>query len=148
MATLEKEEYDSLCKKWNDMGIRDLALEFKRMQNEYSVAQAASAHIYAQFEILRKKILPEFMEEMGVDTIKVTDVGRVQIGQQVSAKQLDKEALMDWLREENHDALIADTVNASTLGSFIRAQIANGDPIPPDTVVEFKAYDVASVVKA
>jgi len=148
MATLTEERAAQLLGMWGAMGLKDLALEFKRLRDQYDDEKAISANTYAEFELLRKKVLPEIMDEQGFTTVKIEGVGRIQIGFQVSAKQIDKVALFDWMRENGHPDLITDVINASTLGSFIKTQIAQGDPIPPDDIVDFSSYEVASVVKA
>jgi hypothetical protein len=147
MAILEKERYDQLVNVWKAMGLKDLAIEFKRLQDKYNEEKAISAVTYAEFEILRKQILPQIMDDMGLSTAKVEGVGRIQVGQQVSAKQIDKQGLIDWLEANGHSAIVAETVNSSTLSSFIKAQIADGEPIPDQSIVEFTTYEVASVVK-
>ncbi len=148
MAQIEKSKYDRMIKRLEGMSIKKLAIEFKRLQDKYNKAKEKSALIYAEFEIVRKQVLPRVMDDMGFETVKIEGVGRVQIGTQVSAKQVDKEALVKWLEANGHGAMVAETVNASTLGSFIKTQIANGDPIPDSDIVDFSTYEVASVVKA
>ena len=148
MATLNEQVYNDLMEHWKQCDLRELAMEFQRLQAEYAIAKDTAALIYAEFELLRKNVLPQVMEDMGLDTAKVSGVGRIQIGQQASAKQLDKPGLLQWLADNGHDAIIAETVNASTLASFMKAQIAIGDPIPDEEIVKFTVYDVASVVKA
>ena len=112
--TLDKETYDALVAKWSAMGLKDLALEFQRVKQQYEDEKAISARTYAEFEVLRKQILPKAMDDMGLETAKVEGVGRIQIGVQVSAKQVDKMALMTWLEANGHSSLIAESVNSST----------------------------------
>ena len=146
--TLDKETYDALVAKWSAMGLKDLALEFQRVKQQYEDEKAISARTYAEFEVLRKQILPKAMDDMGLETAKVEGVGRIQIGVQVSAKQVDKMALMTWLEANGHSSLIAESVNSSTLSSFMKVQIAQGEPFPDDSIVDFTTFEVASVVKA
>lgn len=148
MANLTDERAAQLLGMWGAMGLKDLAIEFKRLKEKYDDEKAISAHTYAEFELLRKKVLPETMDEQGFTTVKIEGVGRIQIGFQVSAKQLDKMALFEWMRDNGHEALIAEVINASTLGSFMKTQIAQGEPIPDSEIVDFTSYEVASVVKA
>lgn len=147
MAELSQDRYTELSDIWTNMGLKDLALEFKRLQEKYAEEKAISAVTYAEFELLRKRVLPGVMEDMGMTTANIKDVGRIQIGQQVSAKQLDKQGLIDWLEANGHEGMVAETVNSSTLSSFIKEQIGLGEPIPDDDVVQFTTYEVASVVK-
>lgn len=148
MAKLTDERIKFLRETYEEFDLKDLAVEFQKLQNRYNEAKDVSAGIYAEFEFLRKSIIPVRMEDMGLETAKISGVGRLQIGNQVSAKQLDKAALFKWLEANGHDSIIAESVNSSTLGSFIKEQIAQGEPIPDQDIVDFNVYEVASVVKA
>ena len=147
MAELTQLEYDAALAKWQPMKIKDLAIEFKRLQDLHAAQKFTAALTMAEFDILRRQVIPKVMEDMGLDTCKVAGVGRVQVGSQLSAKQLDKEGLIEWLKANDHGHLAAETVNSSSLSSFIREQIGLGAPIPSDDVVLISTYDVASVVK-
>ena len=148
MATLKEDRRELLLQRWSHMGLKDLAIEFQKIQSMHAEEKAKAADTYAVFELLRKTHLPRLMEDMGITTAKIEGVGRIQVGQQVSAKQIDKQGLIEWLHQHNHDGLVAETINSSTLSSWMKQQIANGDPIPDPDIVDFTTYEVASVVKA
>ncbi len=147
MAELSATHIKNLREEYANNDLKELAEAFKVLQKHYDETKAVSAEVYAQFEFLRKVILPERMDEMGLITANIKDVGRIQIGQQLSAKQLDKHALQDWLVAQGHGSLVAATVNSSSLSAFIKAQIADGEPIPDDDIIQISTYEVASVVK-
>jgi len=148
MAEIPLPRYNMLIEDFANADIKGLAEQFKILQARYNDAKAASALIYAEFELLRKQILPTRMDEMGISTVNIKGVGRIQISNQLSAKQIDKFALQEWLKDNGHGDIVAETVNASTLGAFIKAQIGEGEPIPDDSMVQISTYEVASVVKA
>lgn len=148
MAELSAVHINALREAYRECDIKGLAQAFKVLQDRYNEAKAVSAGVYAEFEFLRKNILPARMDEMGITTVNIKDVGRIQISHQLSAKQVDKFALQEWLQANGHGDLIAETVNASSLASFIKAQIADGEPIPDDDIIQISTYEVASVVKA
>jgi len=148
MAVIAEERFTELMKEWDEVDLRQLAIDFKRLQESYNAAKDVSALIYAEFELLRKRVIPNRMEEMGLETAKYAGIGRIQIGQQLSAKQLNKAALQEWLVAQGHGSLVASTVNSSSLSAFIKAQIADGEPIPDDDIIEISTFEVASVVKA
>ena len=143
---------DEKIQEWRDymngLSLKEMAEQFKLLQTEYEDAKEVAAKIYHEFDFLRKQIIPQIMDDMGLATANIKGVGRIQIGSQLSAKQLDKAGLMEWLRAEGHPDIVAETVNSSTLASFIKHQLAEGEPIPNETIVEISAYEVASVVKA
>jgi hypothetical protein len=143
---------DEMKNEWREiygaMSLKQQAIEFKLLQQQYADAKETAANIYHIFDFLRKQIIPATMDEQGFTTVKIEGVGRIQIGFQTSAKQLDKEALFQWLRDNGHPEIVAETVNSSTLASFLKAQLADGESIPDENIVDFSTYEVASVVKA
>ena len=92
---------------------------------------------------LRKK-----MEEMQIDTAKISGEGTISIRDEASCKTSDKLGLMDWFRDHNHKDMIQETINASTLKAFIREQIREGNEIPDDDMINFSTYQVAVVTKS
>ena len=148
MAELSEVHITALREQYAETDLKGLAQAFRSLEARYEEAKAISAGIYAEFEFLRKNILPTRMDEMGIQTVLIKDVGRIQILPKLSATQIDKIALQEWLTKEGHGSLVAETVNSSSLAAFIKAQIADGEPIPDDSIIKISTYEVASVVKA
>ena len=93
-------------------------------------------------------MIPSLMEDMGLSTAKIDGVGRVQVSNQLSVKQKDLTALCEWMNRHDHGDMIKDTINSSSLSAFIKAQIAAGEEIPDEKILELNAYSVGTVVKA
>ena len=133
--------------KYASMDIRELAKQLNKLTIQHEKKKLAAAAVWKEIEYLKYVLLPEKMDALGTTNMKLPGIGRVQISFQTSTKQVDKIALKQWLRDNGHEALIQESINSSTLNSFMRAQVANGEPIPDDSVVIFKSYEVASVIK-
>ena len=148
MAQLDEKEKKQLMDFWSKMTIQELAEEFVKRRNIYDTIKAQSAREYHKFDLLRTAVIPKKMEDLGLDTAVVKGVGRVQIGHNMSAKQIDKVRLMEWMEANGHGDMVSGTINSSSLAAFIRTQIAQGGEIPDDTMIDISTYEVATVVKA
>lgn len=118
---------------------------------------AATSPAYSALEAVRKHVVPQAMENAGIETIRVVGVGTVSIrpdlfvstikgggvlapplndvGDVVSDAPEDTWSLIDsheWLVREGHGALIQDTVNASSLKALIKKLIKDGTPVPTE----------------
>lgn len=93
-------------------------------------------------EKLNKTVLPQALEDRGLDMLRVPDIGRsFYITKQYSATVLDKDMAFQWLNENGGEDLIQSTVNAGTLKSFIKSKIEEEGIDPPEDAIKFTSYD-------
>ena len=78
--------------------------------------------------------IPEAYERENLQTLTTTDGDRLTVITKMFASlPADKrEAGFEWLRANGHDALIVETINASSLSAFAKAEIAEGRELPDD----------------
>ncbi len=133
--------------KYNGKNLAQVAASFKSLREKHADLKEQAADIWKEVDYLRMTAIPELMEEMGIDTVKLTDIGRISLQTQASCSTLDKNKLMDWLREHDSEDIISDTINSSTLKSFVMHRIADGEEIPPDDIIKFKPFQVATITK-
>ena len=100
------------------------------------------------FDHLRLHRVPEMMESMGVDTVKLTDIGRLSTRPEIYASIMPdmKDDAYQWLEDNGHGALIKDTVNAGTLKAFLKEQIREGDAFPAE-LFKVTPYTMATITK-
>lgn len=81
---------------------------------------------------LRYEVIPEKMDNEGVQSINIKGLGTLYLSAEVlvSTKQAMGPDLQDWLRENGFEDLITETINASTLGAWVREQMKAGNPVP------------------
>jgi hypothetical protein len=95
---------------------------------------------------LSYEAIPTMFGNQGVKSIRVDDVGRVQINDRWSASMVSRETGMAWLRSTGNDGLIVETCNASTLGAWAKEKTLAGDP-PPAEIFKVAATPYVSISK-
>lgn len=132
------------------MTIKDMGKMFVSLKEEIGAAEDVTKELKHTFDTLRLRVIPEKLDEMGLDNVKITGVGRVSITADAYCSVVadQKFRLYDWLRDNDHEDLIQDNVNSGTLKAFIKEQIKAGNDVPDDTIINFIPYDRASVTKA
>ncbi len=106
----------------------------------------------AKIEALNRNTLPEMFDEEDVKSMKVELDGGLTIrftkSQRTSCSMPDKEGGMQWLRENGHEGLIQETVNASTLSAFASSYIVDtGKDLPPE-LFRFSTMNLISATKS
>ncbi len=137
--------YDEL----NELSIVDLATRFRELKDKLTKAKEDMAIVQKEFDTIRKSILPEKIENSGLDSpVNVTGVGKISLRAEIfaSIRSERKEEAKDWLVSNGHEALIKETVNASTLKAFVKEQLENGEEIP-DELFLVTPYTMATLTK-
>ena len=98
-------------------------------------------------ERLSREYVPDVMRSSGIKNVTIDGIGRVSLGTRWSASMPDKEAGMQWLRENGHGGLIIETVNSSSLAAFAKELNEAGRELPSP---EFKTSTMTytSITKA
>lgn len=137
---------------FNDLTYPELAERLMEADEAYRQAKQVSNDRYEELQFLQRLVIPSRMERDQIQNITVnTSQGnrKLVILSQVSVKTPPdkKEQLWAWLKDNDAEDLISETVNSSTLSAFVREQMKNGEPYPAD-IVEVTMYDTASLRKA
>ncbi len=131
-----------------ELNMNQLAAHFVSLKDQLKDMKDITSGIQKEFDMLRKGVLPEKMEEWGFDTVAVSGIGRVSLRAEMYAFILadQKEAAFAWLSEHGHGALIKDTVNAGSLKAFIKEQMQLGE-VFPDEIFSVNPYMMATITK-
>ena len=138
---------DEFKAKYNGYGVKDLAATLKQLKEEHDIQKAKVAAIYHEWNYVRF-LLVLVMDDMEVTNIKFKGIGRLEQRHDLSAKQVDAEGLRMWMIDHGHEEMISEVINSSSLKSFLKNQIAEGEELPPDDVVQITPFSYATVVKA
>lgn len=95
-----------------------------------TIAQTIKTPLEAAYDRLRFGVVPGLMDKGQIATLKLTDVGRVHLQDDVQVKVLDKNLLYNLLKAGSNADLIQETVNAQTLAAHIRECMREDKPIP------------------
>jgi len=134
---------------FNNMTLKQLGLFQKVLREKLDEFSSNKSNLQKKFDFLTITIVPERMDEEGIDSIKLTDIGRLQTQADLrcSVPAKNKEALNEWLVENGHESMITTTINSSTLKAFVREQIREGKPWPQE-ILKVEPYSRSTIVKA
>ena len=114
----------------------------------YKSMDALTKRLYHVMDAIDKAILPEKLEEHGLDLIRVPELGRsFSIRNMSSASIVDREKAFEWLREIGQEDIIQETVNAGTLTAFCRNLAIDEGIDPPEEAIRVNSYRKISVTK-
>ena len=98
-------------------------------------------------ERLSREQVPDVMRAHGIKTTTIEGVGRVSLTNRWSCSMTDKEAGMEWLRDNGHEALIQETVNSSTLAAFAKDMSIEHGVDLPDNLFKTSIMTYTSITK-
>lgn len=145
---LEETQMADLKLAYEDLSLAELASEVKLLRERLDAAAKEKTDIQKLYDFLTISIVPDRMDDEGVENVKIKGVGRLQVKTDIrcSCPVGNKEALHSWLAENNHGALIKPLVSAPTLKAFVKEQLKQGGNYP-DSLLKIEPYSRATVVK-
>ena len=128
----EAEEEERLLKATTDLPL--VLRKFKEIRDANERLEVSRKKFNTFLDFFSRNIIPDMMQEQGVKTISLDDIGyRFTVSVKMNASMADKAAGMNWLRDEGHGDLIQETVNASSLSAFAKSYIEEtGKDLPAD----------------
>lgn len=141
-TTYEAGEFES-------MSIPQLAATLKELKYRLELVGALKTELQKTHDFLSIDVLPDRMDEEGIQTLKIKNVGRLQTSSDIrcTVPAKNKDSLQDWLTEHGHGSMISPTVNASTLKAFVKEMMKEGKEWPEE-LLNVHPYSRATVVKA
>lgn len=123
------EEY---IKMFENNDIVELANKLRGLKDLKEAQEADLKDTNMAIEAITKVLLPQKMDEQGIQNVKIDGVGRIGLRGEVYASILaeNRELAYDWLRNTGRASLITNTVNPSTLKAAAREWLKNGEEIP------------------
>lgn len=142
VAMYTVEEYDN-------MKVYQLATHLRALKNLKDEIKALHTAVQNEYEFLSVNILPERMDDEGIETLKIKDVGRLQSTSDIrcNVPAANREALQEWLIDAGFESMVRPDVNSSTLKAFVKECIASGKPYPEE-LLKVTPFTRASVVKS
>ena len=131
-ATPRNPAYD----KYDSMTLVQLGQSMEEVRNKLDAAKEVASALEKEYEFIRTVKIPPAMEESGLQNFRL-DSGkgvRVQDEVFVSLRGENLPIMKTWLQEQGDDAIIKETINSSTLKSYITTRIKEGKPYPAELV--------------
>jgi len=104
------------------------------MRSAVELATEIKSELQKRYDFIRFSLIPEIMDEDGLESARVEGVGRVSLQSDINAsvKADHKIEAQDWLIENGYGDVIQETVNSSTLKALLKKRIKEGLDIPAD----------------
>lgn len=117
---------------YGEKSIVELATFLRELKDLKEAQEADLKDTNMAIEAITKVLLPQKMDEQGIQNVKIDGVGRIGLRGEVYASILaeNRELAYDWLRSTGRAALITNTVNPSTLKAAAKEWLKNGEEIP------------------
>lgn len=109
-----------------------LVRTMKNVQQEKERIEDTLKHLNAEFDVLRFELVPERMENDGVERVSYEGIGRVSLTADVRVTMIApaKAKFFDWLKKHKLSDLIQPGVNSSTLKAWVKDRIKQGKEVP------------------
>ncbi|RPJ29581.1 MAG: hypothetical protein EHM33_00505 [Chloroflexi bacterium] len=113
--------------------VQDACRAYKQMKDYKEAVEADLKLLTAAIDKAKQETIPTMFKENGITSIAV-DGYRYVISETVRASipPASKEQAYEWLRENELEKLIIETVNSSTLAAEARRMIEAGKELDPD----------------
>lgn len=137
------------AQEYDNMKVFQLATHLRALKNLKDEIKALHTAVQDEYEFLSVNILPERMDDEGIETLKIKDVGRLQSASDIrcNVPAANREALQEWLIDAGFESMVKPDINSSTLKAFVKECIANGKPYPEE-LLKVTPFTRASVVKS
>ena len=123
---------EQYIKMFENNDIVELANKLRGLKDLKEAQEADLKDTNMAIEAITKVLLPQKMDEQGIQNVKIDGVGRISLRGEVYASILaeNRELAYDWLRNTGRASLITNTVNPSTLKACAKEWLKNGEEIP------------------
>lgn len=126
----------------------DIAKAYWHIKTNHEELDKQRKRIYHVMDALDKYLLPKIMEENGMDMLRIPELGRsFSVRNVLSASMIDREAGIEWLRDNGHGDIVQETVNAGTLASFMRNLVLEEGIDPPEEIFKISTYNKTNTTK-
>lgn len=146
---LDKEKREMYYRaKYKSMNLMELAYAMEGAKRVQEYAAEVKNWAEAQLDALRLGLIPEKMDETGVESVTYEELGRLGLTGDlyVSVKEGARDPFHAWLHKHKLGDLITDTINSSTLKAFVKGRMQAGKEIPE--YLNVTPYSRASITKA
>lgn len=104
----------------------------KNIKERLDFKKAELKEIQKEYDKMRLEVIPNLMDDEGIEKMSVEGVGTLYLTSDVYASipAVTKRDAWEWLSDNGHGDLITETVNSSTLKAFVKDAISKGEELP------------------
>ena len=140
---------DEYSDKYAGYPLKQVVVAMRELRDYHTEAKDKAAGLWREHEYLAKNVLPEMMEQMGLTSVVLDGIGRLEIRHDASCSvpKENKQEVYQWLRDNGYEELIVGTVNSSTFKAQVKKFIKDGEEFPME-LINFNPFDNAVLVRA
>lgn len=111
-----------------------LVQAMQKVQARKEALEEDLKNVNAEFDVLRFEAIPERMEIDKVENVRYEGIGLVTLTGDIRMNVLaaNRQNLFSWFRKNKLGDLISETVNSSTLKSWVKKRMKEGKPYPSE----------------
>lgn len=144
---LENFNRDTVEPEMSGVSAADAARFQKQLMDTHEMADSLKSTIGKVYDWVRTGLVPEKMDEEGLELLKIEGIGRVSLTSDINVSIINKDEEFKWLEESGHGDLITETVNASSLKALLRRMIRDGKEVP-EAIFKVIPFTRASITKS
>jgi len=131
----------------SNWSLTDVAHLMSDVARELEIASNIKTRLQKAYDHLRIVKIPEMMDEQGIKSMNIDDLGRLGLTSDahVSCPADERTHLHTWLTENGFDDLVSETVNASTLKAWAMKRVKAGEEVPD--FLKIQPFSRASITK-
>ena len=146
---IKKLDFEEIRMELEGKKVSELAALIADWKETLDLADKVKKEMQKAYDFVTISIVPDRMDDEGIETLKVAGVGRLQASSDIrcSVPAVNREALEYWLRENGHGELVKSSVNSSSLKAFVKEQMREDGNYPKE-LLKIEPFSRATVVKA
>jgi hypothetical protein len=122
--------------KYDGMTLIQLGQAMEEVRTRLDAAKEVKTELEKEYDFLCTVKIPPAMEDSGLQNFRLESGKGVRVQDEVfvSLKAGDLPPMKAWLQEQGDEAIIKETINSSTLKSYITGRIKAGKEYPAELV--------------
>lgn len=144
--TKENQENDDIYTLYLGKPLKEMAEILSQYMNDKDELEARLKEINKRLTYIRNHVIPDLFEDQNLSSAKVDGVGSISVRGDLYVMLKDKDAGMDWFRDNDHGDLVYSTINPSTLRAFVKEQVREGNELPAD-IFDIRPFSRATLTR-
>ncbi len=129
------------------MTLQEMVARMDKLKRMHDISDQRTKQLYNQWDEMRKRIVPEMMEEMGIDQVRYPGIGTVATAADayVGIREDKQHDAYEWIEEQGLGNIIGPYIHHSTLKATLKKLSYKGVTLPEE-IFKFEPYTYVKIV--
>lgn len=148
MSEEKEDRIGKLRTMYANNSLQDLVSVMHALRADKDRVEEELKQINEEFDLIRFEMVPDAMEEEGIERVRYEGIGTVYLrsGLRASINPQRRDEAFVWLDDNGHGDLVKPTVNAQSLAAAVGKIVADGTVIPTG-LINIYPYTQAVITK-